>query len=229
MRSTLEFALWAPAGCVRGGRCMSTNQHSWFATLLPSSGRYSCWVGGLGLLFGCSQRTASAEQPEVSGEPSAKAFSAMATGSTENTAVEGKAVLDGKPDETDLRRGYGVVDMRLNGCAKRQNDDTVAGSGCPAGFFIYGPYVAVPSDSEIEVSFEVRPSKDVLIYADIVSQMGSRALAGLSRQSVKAGQLQKLGYRVHVFSADENVESRIGMDAEAGTSFEISNLTMTVR
>jgi hypothetical protein len=59
--------------------------------------------------------------------------------------------------------------------------------------------------------------------------MGAQTLAGLNRQVIEAGKQQKLGYRVHVFSADVNVESRIGMDAEPGTSFEVTNLTMTVR
>jgi hypothetical protein len=67
------------------------------------------------------------------------------------------------------------------------------------------------------------------IYADIVSQMGAQTLAGLNRQRIDAGELKKLGYRVHVFNPDVNVESRIGIDAEPGTTFEITNLTMTVR
>jgi hypothetical protein len=189
----------------------------------------SWWGIGLGLLCACSQRTASAEQPTVSGEPVSKTFAAKAAGSVPSTALDDNAALNDQEGEADLRRGYGIVDMRFNSCVKRENDHTISGGGCPPGFFIYGPYVAVPPHSEIDVSFEVRPSKDVFIYADIVSQMGSQTLAGLNRQRVDAGQLLKLGYRVHVFNADVNVESRIGMDAEPGTHFEITNLTMTVR
>jgi hypothetical protein len=186
-------------------------------------------VIGLALLCACSQRTASAEQPAVSSEPVSKTFAAKAAGSVVNSALDDKSPLGDDEGDADLRRGYGIVDMRFDGCVKRQNDHTVLGDSCPTGFLIYGPYVPVPANSEIDVSFDVRPSKDILIYADIVSQMGKQTLAGLNRQRVAAGQLQKVGYRVHVFNADVNVESRIGMDAEPGTHFELSNLTMTVR
>lgn len=181
------------------------------------------WMMGLGLLCACGQRAANAEQLAVSSEPASTTF-----GSGADPALDG-AALDAKVSDAELRRGYGMVDMRFNGCVTRDGDYAISGSSCPPGLFIYGPYVPVPENSEIDVSFEVRPSRRVSIYADIVSQMGSRTLAGLSRQQVDAGQLVKLGYRVHVFNADVNVESRIGIDAEPNTTFEIRNLTMNVR
>jgi hypothetical protein len=165
----------------------------------------------------------------MSSEPVSKTFAAKAAGSVANPALPDSPALDDKEAEAELRRGYGIVDMRFNGCVKRENDRALLGNDCPAGFFIYGPYVPVPADSEIDISFEIKPSKDITVYADIVSQMGSQTLAGLNRQRVAGGQPLKLGYRVHVFNADVNVESRIGMDAEPGTHFEITNLTMTVR
>lgn len=164
----------------------------------------------------------------MSSEPVSKTFAAKAAGSVPSAALEEPA-LDDKGAEAELRRGYGIVDMRFNSCVKREDDHTISGTGCPPGFFVYGPYVPVPADSEIDISFEIRPSKDISIYADVVSQMGTQTLAGLNRQRIEAGELRKLGYRVHVFNADVNVESRIGMDAEPGTNFEITNLTMTVR
>jgi hypothetical protein len=220
---------------------MPTNEHSGLAVILETcagrrrdepgvmhltSWRAICFA----LICACTQQTASAEQPPtVSSEPSSRTLEAKPA--DPGLAPNGVAEEQEKEEEdpAELLRGYGIVDMRFNNCVTRENDHTVLGTGCPGGFLIYGPYVSVPPDSEIDVSFEIKPSRDVSIYADIVSQMGAQTLAGLNRQRLDAGELKKLGYRVHVFNADVNVESRIGIDAEPGTSFEITNLTMTVR
>lgn len=143
-------------------------------------------------------------------------------------AQESEVGLAGSEND-DLRRGYGAVDMRFNPCVTRINDHLLHGSACPPGFVIYGPYVPVPSNSDIEVAFELKPTKRVEVYADIVTRMAAQTLAGLSRQVIEAGDTHKLGYRVHVFNADVQVESRIGLSTEPGTDFEITNLTMTVR
>jgi hypothetical protein len=181
-------------------------------------------------LSGCDQQIANAEQPPaVSSEPVPKALDKQELpAAPADVAGEGdKAEED--PNPAELRRGYGVVDMRFNPCVTRKNDYTFTGEGCPTAFVIFGPYVSVPASSEIDVSFEVQASSKIDVYADIVSQMGSQTLAGLNRTTIDAGLKQKLGYRVHVFNADTNVESRIGMAAEPRTTFEITNLTMTVR
>jgi hypothetical protein len=179
------------------------------------------------LLFAssCQQGLASAEQPpSVSGEPTAATVSEQL-----QPTPDLEEPPDPEGDDRELRRGYGMLDMRSNGCLTRLNDNAFQGEACPTGFVIYGPYVPVPANSEIEVSFEVNSSTTLEVYADVVSQMGVQLLAGLSRQTVEAGVSQKLGYRVHVFNADTNVESRIGISAQNGTRFEISNLAMTVR
>lgn len=131
--------------------------------------------------------------------------------------------------EAELRRGYGVVDMRFNPCVTPAGENALSGSNCPPGFTIYGPYVSVPANSEIEVSFELSASKTIEVYADIVSRMAMQTLAGLNRQEVPVGEKRSIGYRVHVFNEDVNVESRIGFAGDQGIEFRISNLTMTVR
>jgi hypothetical protein len=132
-------------------------------------------------------------------------------------------------DEPELRRGYGVVDMRYEPCVTAQGDQALRGEGCPSGFLIYGPYVNVPANSDVEVTFDVQPSQRVEVYADIVSQMAKQALAGLNPQVVDAGVTQRLGYRVHISNADQFVESRIGLRSATPVGFSISNYTMTVR
>lgn len=174
------------------------------------------------LLSACGQQVASAEQPPPgSSEPSSNTLEAQ--------PAQALGADDLEPDDAELRRGYGVVDMRSNACVTRKDEKTFVGSACPPGFVIYGPYVAVPANADIEVAFDIKSNKRVEIYADIVSRMGTQTLAGLNRQTVEPGVDQKLGYRVHIFNADTNVESRIGMNADPGTEFEIANLTMTVR
>src|SRR5262245_42312418 len=58
-------------------------------------------------------------------------------------------------DDTKLRRQYGPIDMRTHQCVKRQ-DATLQGRGCPAAIVVFGPYVDVPENSEVEFSFELR-------------------------------------------------------------------------
>lgn len=137
-----------------------------------------------------------------------------------------EAALD--QDDPELRRGYGVVDMRYEPCVTAQDDQALRGEGCPSGFLIYGPYVNVPAKSEVEVTFDVQPTQRVEIYADIVSQMGKHALAGLNAQVIEPGVTHRLGYRVHISRADRFVESRIGVRSPSPVGFSISNYTMTV-
>lgn len=172
-------------------------------------------------LVGCSQRTASVEGP--SDEPRATTLKAQLEPMPE-TAVNALETAD-----PELRRGYGIVDMRFEQCISAQGDSALRGESCPAGFLIYGPYVNVPANAEIEVAFEIQPSQKVEIYADIVAQMGKQALAGLNPQVLEPGVTHKIGYRVNTFRADPFVESRIGFRAATPVGFVLSNYTMTVR
>jgi hypothetical protein len=131
--------------------------------------------------------------------------------------------------DAELRRGYGAIDMRYQSCVTQDGENTLHGKDCNSGFTIYGPYVRVPANSEVEVSFEIHATNAIEVYADIVSRMATQTLAGLNRQTLAAGEKRTIGYRVHVFSEDVNVESRIGFAGNAGIDFRISGLTMTVR
>lgn len=193
-------------------------------------GRWVSWLVVLSTfcLGACSQKVANADEtPPASTTLAARPGVATARGNG-NADVDDEDALVAA-EEAELRRGYGAVDMRFGACVTRPNESTLSGEGCPSGFVVYGPYVTVPANSEIDVTFEFKASHRVEVYADIVSRMASQTLAGLNRQVVEAGVKQKLGYRVHVFSAEVQVESRIGMTAEPGTNFEITNLSMSVR
>jgi len=180
-----------------------------------------------GGLVGCGLPAGDDLGPRVSAETTATA-ALEATSASLRSATSENPALEGSEDAR-LRRGYGAIDMRFNDCVSKVNDFTLQAKDCAPGFVVYGPYVPVPAKSEIEVSFEIKATKRLDVYADIVSQMGAQVLAGLAGQAIEAGGQRKLGYRVSVFNADVNVESRIGTTAEPGTSFEVTNLTMTVR
>ena len=110
-----------------------------------------------------------------------------------------------------------------------RGDSVLRGEACPPGFVIYGPYVNIPANAEVDVIFDVTSTQDVEVYADLVSQMGKQGLAGLHPQVLKGGVGHKLGYRVNTFRPDLFVESRIGFRSSAPVEFVLSNYTMTVR
>lgn len=177
-------------------------------------------VLSLSLLPACGQRARADAPPQ----PTETTTSTLMV----QSGPEGAAATL-QQDDPELRRGYGVVDMRYEPCITAQGDQALRGDGCASGFLVYGPYVNVPAKSEIEVTFDVQPSQRVEIYADIVSQMGKLALAGLNPQVLEPGTTHRLGYRVHIAQADQFVESRIGLRAAAPVGFSITNYTMTVR
>jgi hypothetical protein len=119
--------------------------------------------------------------------------------------------------------------MRYDSCVTADTEYVLRGKACKSGYIIYGPYVAVPSNAQIEVSFEAQTDKAVEIYADVATQMGKLVLAGLSPQVIDVGVKKRLGYFVHVAAADVNVESRVGFRTNEPVELLISNLTMTVR
>src|SRR3954471_9662467 len=59
------------------------------------------------------------------------------------------------------RRGYGPIDMKLSPCMSMENDHTIAGRGCTTNIVVFGPYVGVPTDSDVDVSFDVETKDKV--------------------------------------------------------------------
>ena len=103
----------------------------------------------------CGQRTAKAEAPPVSEEPGATTLK------TQLQPLPGAVTGALEEDEPELRRGYGVVDMRFDPCVTTQGNSALHGEACPPGFVVYGPYVSVPAKSTIEITFQIEPSHEV--------------------------------------------------------------------
>jgi hypothetical protein len=171
----------------------------------------------------CGQRTEHSAAPPVSGEPNTTTLKSQLQPLPE--AASNQPELD----EPDLRRGYGIVDMRFDACVKAEGDQALHGEACPGGFLIHGPYVNVPANAEIEVTFDVQPTEAVEVYADIVAQMGKQSLGGIKPHLLEAGIRRTFGYHLNVFRPDSFVESRIGFRSSASVEFLITNYTMTVR
>jgi len=131
-------------------------------------------------------------------------------------------------DDAKLRRKYGPAEMKYNGCAKRQ-ENTIVGRGCPSTIVVYGPYVAVPANSEIDFSFEIQATSAVNVYSDMFAQVGKRALGALNTQAIPANEKRKLGYRINNKDADTALEARVWVHGTGPTDFEITNLSVTVR
>jgi len=131
-------------------------------------------------------------------------------------------------DAAALKRGYGAVDMRFQACVKR-SENTLTGQECPAGTVIYGPYVGVPPEAEVEVTFDIKPSATIEVFGDLVAEMGQRFIAALNPQTIPAGEERRLGYRVRVDAGATAIESRIGFRGAGPFNFQVRNYTVTVR
>ncbi len=129
-------------------------------------------------------------------------------------------------------RVFGPGEVRLDACLSRQGKRALKGTGCKAGFAIYGPYAAIPSSSEVEVSFELRAETTLSVVTDMVSGMGKEFHAGVNEQIVESGTRRMIGYRVRLDGQAEALESRVFIkpaDASETTSFTINDFSLTVR
>ncbi len=142
-------------------------------------------------------------------------------------AATPRSVLTGDP--ALLRRGYGAVDMRFGDCVTRNVDGSLIGQACDPGTVVFGPYVEVPAESEVEISFEIKSEVAGEVYADLVSRMGQRLLAAIDPQPIAAGEERKLGYRVRLSVNESAVESRVGLRAPGKVGFLVKNYTVIVR
>jgi hypothetical protein len=118
--------------------------------------------------------------------------------------------------------------MKYNPCVKVEGK-TIQGRGCPATILVYGPYVDVPANSEIELSFEVQGPTRLGVYSDMSAQVGKRPLGALVPQQIPAGEKRKLGYRINMATADVTVEARIWLHALGPVDFDITNLSLIVK
>ena len=189
------------------------------------------WVGVLALA--CDRDPADVPAAPILSPPGANAANGAANqpanGPAVGTTTGATSLAALSVSSTPApRRGYGPVDMKLSPCMSMENDHTIAGKGCTTNIVVFGPYVGVPADSDVDISFEVETKEKVAIVSDVVSNSAQQFHGSLLEQWVDAGQKRAFGYRVHVFKPVASLESRIFMRADTPVDFKIRDLVVNV-
>jgi hypothetical protein len=193
-----------------------------------SGGMRSALLVGFAVLGGCDTE---GDKPALASHgKEAKSVPVAAVPASASSAAGNSAEPVPLPPEEDakLRRKYGAADMKYNECIKRV-DATLQGRGCPSAIMVFGPYVNVPGNSEIEFSFEIRSPTGVDVYSDMGSQVGKRALGAIATQTLAANEKRRIGYKINMASPDTAVETRVWVHGAGPVDFDITNLNVTVR
>jgi hypothetical protein len=91
-------------------------------------------LGLLGSLSSaCGERSVAGDRQPTT-EPSTSTYKAQP-----GSASVASAPLPSGQDDDDLRRGYGIVDMRHDACVTADNESVLRGKACRSGYIIYGP------------------------------------------------------------------------------------------
>jgi hypothetical protein len=131
-------------------------------------------------------------------------------------------------ENAKLRRKYDHADMKYNPCVKRE-ETTVKGRGCSSGIMVFGPYVNVPGDSEVELTMDIQSPSAINVHSDMGSQVGKRSLGGISPQTLAPNEKRRIGYKINMAQADTAVETRIWVHGTGPVDFDITNLIVQVR
>jgi hypothetical protein len=188
-------------------------------------------LAAFGLALGACEKAGSGVAGASSSEPGAASV-ASSPASNDSTAANTAAPVGSAPapatsDVAALRHSYGAADMRFDGCVKVE-DGVVHGRKCTAVFSIFGPYVAVPAHSQVQVSFKIEAPSNVSVFSDVVSDLGHRDHASILDQPVAAKERRSVGYRVSFFEDATALEARIGVRGDGPVDFDISDLVVDV-
>lgn len=132
-------------------------------------------------------------------------------------------------DEALLRRAYSADDMKIHPCITRADADRIVGKSCPSAFVVFGPYVTVPANSDVQLRFDIEARGKLSLTSDIISNGAKQLHGSLNEQSLSAGEQRSIGYRIRVFDATRTLETRIGIRASEPIDFEIRNLEVKVQ
>lgn len=142
-----------------------------------------------------------------------------------NSSEELVAVVD----DSALRRSYGPSDMKFHECMMLQQDGTIVGENCPSAFVLFGPYFTVPENADVDLTFTVEPSNNIVMSSDIVSEVAKNFHAAMSDQEIAANEVRKVAYRVHFFQPVNGAETRLWVRGDGPTRFKISNFALDVK
>jgi len=134
------------------------------------------------------------------------------------------------PDPADaaLRRSYEASDMALQNCTKLEGDGTIVGQNCPSGSIVFGPYVRIPRDANVRLSFDIQAQTQLGISSDIVSAAGTVFHGGMDEQVLDPKARQHWGYAIRMPQSVDAAEARLWVRGETPASFKISSFKLTV-
>jgi hypothetical protein len=180
------------------------------------------WVLGA-LSLACSNAEASRNKDlkEVG-----STVSALVTADDAPPGSKARALID--KDEASLRRSYGVTDMKTHPCVTAQEDGAIVGKQCPSALVVFGPYVTVPANSDVQLRFDIEASTKVTIMSDVLSDGAKRFHGALDDEAIQPQQSRTVSYKIRVFDGVSALESRIGLRADAPVDFKITNLKLTI-
>jgi hypothetical protein len=118
--------------------------------------------------------------------------------------------------------------MRLNDCTKVGPDGAIKGTACPGGCAVFGPYVAAPAGSTVQIEFELFARDALEFSSDIVTDV-QLTRGRVSPQRLAAGETRRMGYEVYLPDAAKSLEARIWIGADKPVSFEIKSLGVRVQ
>jgi hypothetical protein len=128
-----------------------------------------------------------------------------------------------------LRRAHPLEEMKFSDCLTLGDDGTVTGKKCASGCMMFGPYLSVPTSSDVRLSFDIESDEAVIVGSDIVSQGGSYVHGAVEEQGLEADKKRHIAYRVHFFEPAAMIETRLWIRSDSTTDLELSNFTLEVK
>jgi hypothetical protein len=172
------------------------------------------------LFFGCATAEARRDDdPKLVASISALVSADSVPGTDEPTSDK---------DDADLRRSYVAKDMKVHRCVTANDEGNVLGKECPSALVVFGPYVTVPSNSDVRLKFDIMSPGPLTVMSDVLSDGAKRFHAAIEEEHVAANEARTISYRIHVFDGVRSLESRIGVRGDSPVDFEIKNLKLTV-
>jgi hypothetical protein len=176
-------------------------------------------------------------QAEEKAAPAAEAAAPVNTatnalGPEANIPVTTQAVVQPKLDpaiDAALRRSYGGKEMALQKCMKTDKSGAIVGENCPPGMLMFGPYVRVPRDSDVRLTFDIQSDQKIGVTSDIVSSVGTKFHGAMDEQTVEAKSARNVSYALRMSEEADALEARVWLRSERPASFKITNLELAVK
>lgn len=180
--------------------------------------------------FGCACSIACGTA-EASRDGTAHMDSATAAlvGDDDKTTTANALQPSPAAEDLALRRSYYATDMKVHACVTRRDDGHIIGKNCPPAFVLFGPYVTVPANSDVQLRFDIEARSKLSLTSDMISNGAKQFHGALDEQLFDVSDRRSVSYRIRVFEATRSLETRIGIRADAPVDFEITNLEVNIQ